>query len=175
VSTFYVISEVENLRRFLDSKDPLPFTNDIHKYRIYENIVFDKLSTDISNQRPDNNKSSLITFLTIVNPSDVTAYATVAEAEGLANATLGDLEGHTAILIPITYKPATNGHETRASEYHQLRYEARIANTVQNFTREIPKETNPAWTPSLGNIRGWARAAPEEEDHLQNLRPNLSK
>jgi len=175
ISAFYIRSEVQNWEGFFKSKDALPFTNGIQKYRIFQNLVFDKLSADVSSQHRDNQRPNMITFLVITNASDVTAYATVVEAEGSANASLGDLEGNSAILIPMTYQPATSGQETRAPEYQRLRYEGRIASIVQNFTRQIPKELTPAWTPILGNMRGWARAAPEEEDHLRNLRPGVGK
>jgi hypothetical protein len=172
VSMFYVLADVANLRSFLDSKDPLPFVQDVTRYRIYQNQGFDRLSSDLAELRKGRSRNATITFLVIANSSKVAAHSAALQSSDGSNSDLGEVEAHGAILIPTAYKALKPDLELALPQYAKFRYEARIGQTARLNEREIPKPGNPSWTPAIGSLKGWARAAPEADDsYLRDLVP----
>jgi hypothetical protein len=167
ITTFFVLSELQIFREFLDSKSVFPFAQEISSYRISENPILVRLSSDINVLRSgNNNKAARITFLVIANNGDATAYEVVARSSS-SDLTLGDISPHTAILVPTRYSTPSPSEDLHQPEYSTLSFEARVGNLTSPITRRIAPMANPTWAPVLGTLQGWARATPgSQSDYL---------
>jgi hypothetical protein len=76
---------------------------------------------------------------------------------------LGDLEPHTAILLPVIYQQDENAAKIGIDNYKQMAYDVRTAgdSTAQIIT--IPSAAATSWTPLLNDPAGVGRASVDDD------------
>jgi hypothetical protein len=170
LSTFYLITKTESLYAFLKKNEPFPYAQQVERFRIVENEAFEKLSLDFEMLRTKRRVTGNVHFLVVVNASDVVAHdARLMKSIG-DTVPVGNIEGHSALLIPVYSGPSTNPQAAVANSYFSLSYQSKAGNIKRIFKEKIKPPVNPSWTPTLGDLRGWGRASTENDDsHLTDL------
>jgi hypothetical protein len=174
-SIFRLIYEINTFDKFVRSGDQPPFLDGNRTYRILDNDVYREAKSDLDAIQKRNRVNSRLTFLAIANTHDVTAYAvTAASAEG-TKYRLGDLEGHSAILIPLVYEKndrTTKSIKIGTDDLSKIAYRDESADKEAGRELAVPPPANLTWTPLLNDsVVGRASAAQADDGRLNDLIP----
>jgi len=172
-SIFRLIYEINTFDKFVRSGDQPPFLDGNRTYRILENDVYREAKSDLDAKRSRVN--SRLTFLAIANTHDVTAYAVTAANTGGIKYKLGDLEGHSAVLIPLLYEESDKSAKSvkiGTDDLSKIAYRDESADKEAGRELAVPPPANLTWTPLLNDsVVGRASAAQADDDRLNDLIP----
>jgi hypothetical protein len=163
-SSFRLIYEINTLDKFLRSKDQPPFISGNKIYRILDNSVYQAAKIDLEAIKKGNRVSSRITFLTIANTHDATAHAVTANDQAGIQYRLGDLEGHSAVLVPLIYEKSAKSIKIGADELVKIVYQEAAGDKADAREMSIPAAGNVTWTPLLNDFVGVGRAEARQAD-----------
>ena len=170
LSTFYLITSINALESFTKSKEQFPFAQQVRRYRILETEAFDRLSADIKRLPKKANLTGTVHFLVIVNPGEINAYDAELQKFDSTKVAAGTIEPHSALLVPIYYKENDDLHAKITPLFAALQYDSKAGDLQRHHAENIENPVNPSWVPTLGDLRGWGRAKPSEDNsHLKNL------
>src|SRR5262249_40748452 len=113
-----------------------------------------------------------VTFLVIANTSVSTAHAVSTIRSSAQQYSFGDIEGHSAVMIPLRYVNASNGVDIADPDPTELSYESRYLDHVKTFTTAIPPAANVTWTPVVDEFSNIGRASEGNESTLKELLPS---
>jgi hypothetical protein len=172
-STFRLIYEINTLSKFLQSGDQPPFLNKNKSFRILENGVYELVKGDLEAIRKHNRVSSRTTFLVVANTHDSTAYAVTIGTVARQQYKLGDLEGHSTVMIPLAYENAAKSIKVGSDDLVKIDYEVRIFEKAEPRQIPIPLPANVTWTPVINDSSGIGRAlqGQGDEERLNELLP----
>lgn len=173
LTIFRLIYEINTLDKFLRSGDQPPFLNGNKVYRIVDDQAYTAVKSDLDAIQKRNRVSSRVTFLAIANLHDATAYAVTATGDAGTAYRLGDLEGHSAILIPLIYEKAAKSLTIGADDINKIAYREEAESTQEEREVIVPPRANLTWTPVLNDssVVGRAAAAQPDDDRLNELLP----
>lgn len=172
LSTFYLITKIESLHAFLESKQPFPYAQQVERYRILENEKFQQLSSEMKNFRENKNITATIHFLVIVNSGEINAYNTQLLTFNGDSVRTGTIELHSALLIPIYYNKINSLRTEITPLFKSLAYDSKVGDLEHHFSENIKDPVSPSWVPTLGDLRGWGRATTKNDDsYLKDLLP----
>lgn len=171
LSTFYLVTKIDALNEFLKSKAPFPYAQQVDRYRILDNQQFEQLSSDIEKLKKNQKVDGTICFLVVVNPGEIPAYNVKLKAIRGDLIETGDIESHSALMIPIYYSQSTDPHVKIPFINTSILYDSKAAGLQQSYSMDIEAPANISWVPKLNDLRGWGRAMPEKDNaYLNNLK-----
>lgn len=173
LSTFYLITSIDALNSFIKSKESFPFAQQIRRYRILETEPFARLSADMEKLRRKAHLGGTAHFLVVVNSGEINAYDAKLQKFDSATVAAGTIEPHSALLIPIYYEHNDDQHTQITPLYTSLAYDSKAGDFQRHYAETIQGPVNTSWVPTLGDLRGWGRAKPAEDNsHLKALIPH---
>ena len=170
LSTFYLISNIENLHAFLKSKERFPYDQHITSYRMLENNDFLQLTADLDKLKKRTPVKATVHFLVIANSSDNDAHNTKLTGINGNSTDVGRVEAHSAVLIPVHYARTAELITKISPTFASLEYDPKPDSQKDHYTAMIKDPVNPSWTPVLGDMRGWGRASvKKDDDYLKDV------
>lgn len=154
IATLHILAELGALQGFLESRDPLPFTVDIRHFTIYGNAGFQRLEAELAELRHGRPRRGVMTFLVLVNGAAARAEELTVHYDGGKALVLGSLDGKSAILVPVSFKPDRAEESIFLAAPERVSYAARIGALRQEASQQIVRLQNPRWAPALGSLNG---------------------
>jgi hypothetical protein len=172
-STFRLIFETNTLSKFLHSGEQPPFLNGNVTYRILENDVYDRLKTDLVVAQKGNRVASRITFLIVANTRNAPGESVTLNSMVGPKYRVGTIEGHSAVLVPLTYENAAKSIKAGADDLTEITFDVRSAENLVHHQSPISPAVNITWTPVLNDFGNVGRALVEQgdADRLNELLP----
>jgi hypothetical protein len=162
-SIFRLIYEMNSFSRFIDSHTQPPFLSDNKNFRIIENSIYENVKRDLTLIHRQQRLRSQLKLLVIANTSSSPAFALKITLADSSIVELGDVEPHTAVLIPVTYKKDDNSPNTGSDNFSQLIYDVRLGGDSAHQNLPIPGPVTTSWTPLLTDPAGVGRASVDDD------------